>query len=1020
MATVDGGRILVTVEGRDVNLTQLLQRVQVQMNAGVAAARNYDTSLAALAPTQKRLEAENISYAQSLARNAVASGNFASAQRILASAIAQVTPNTTAAQNALTQLQSITNKMNTTVQQSSGVFSAGAAALTKLIGVYFVASTAAQGFYSIVQAGNEQEKTLTTFKVLSGSTENYQKNLATAREQQRKFGGSLTDTVEGMTEFANLANRTGVDIARLTNLARALAIIDPAQGFKGAGIALKEFFSGNITSLSRRFEIPREVLNSLNKIQDPIRKFQELQTVLEQFGVTQDLINSQSSTAASFERMTGSFQDAKAALGQLIANKGIPEFFASIFRSVESGITVLNNVPAKIRQFQIAVIQAGGSVDVMNGKIQNANSQIGAFAQHIPQISAAQVQFVQMLQKQGTSQEVITSKLEQTSGLMDKLTQQMTTQGAVQETVWNGGKDKVTTYQVALLQLASVNDAGAAAANSYAIAFGQNALTIDQATQLANQYAQQLLNTSTASQTATNSTFELNAALYQQASDSLSASLAGDVLKTTQEQLYNAAIAAIQGTNSLGAAAGILAAQFQLPIDKARELIGLLSQIGQQQHIQLVKENRDDLRNYRANASAPQPLSSDFLADQKKRNDDLRDSEIGLAKARGDNVTALRLLNQVQAQYTKGSAEYNKIEAEKLSLANKGKSGGAPKLNANEKLNNALLAQNDKFNDKEEDEERRHYQRLEKIYEDYQKKLEAQQRKNESSKRSSRFSFYEGNTGKGIDTLKFADEYEKAFRKAQEIAQQGHAKLSEEYLALRQEQIEKERELAQEEADILADKDLSKQEKDAAIEYVEGKKKLLAELQAEQIKQLEEGGDALENERNQQLAEEEDAYSTHADKIQLQADRAMRAKIEASVRAKKAIDDENKSLLDQERIYNSIIAKAGSNGTAVNTPAQGNSIPSSTNTNAVSIVAAQPLPIDIKNAQDVLLVRQADLFLVSDQDAYAAIDTSTGRLESKLVDVVAGLQTNADRITSSVQSLESAIGRIRFPNVVGP
>lgn len=47
-----------------------------------------------------------------------------------------------------------------------------------------------------------------------------------------------------MSNFANLSKRTGIEIDKLTNLARAMAVIDPAQGFKGAGIALKEFFSG--------------------------------------------------------------------------------------------------------------------------------------------------------------------------------------------------------------------------------------------------------------------------------------------------------------------------------------------------------------------------------------------------------------------------------------------------------------------------------------------------------------------------------------------------------------------------------------------------------------------------------------------------------------------------------------------------------------------------------------------------------------------------------------------------------
>lgn len=239
--SVDGGRIVVRVEGKDIGLSDLLARINSQMNQAGSAARTYASQISSIDPIAQRSDRSLASYAQALARNATAAGDNAGAQQILAQALQQITPATTTATNVQTQLQQSINKSAQEAEKQSRSFTTTASGLQTLIGGYFVATRVISAFGDVIAKGNELEKTLTTFRVLSGSQEQYQKNLQLAREQQDKFGGSLNDTVEGMASFANLSKRTGVNIAELTNTARALAIIDPAQGFKGAGIALKEF-----------------------------------------------------------------------------------------------------------------------------------------------------------------------------------------------------------------------------------------------------------------------------------------------------------------------------------------------------------------------------------------------------------------------------------------------------------------------------------------------------------------------------------------------------------------------------------------------------------------------------------------------------------------------------------------------------------------------------------------------------------------------------------------------------------
>lgn len=260
MPVLDGGRIVVTLEGRDSNLSTLLSRIESQMNSGIASARVYDTTMARISATQARVESSTAAYAQSLGRGARLAGDFAGEQRILANALGQLTPNTTAASNAANQLQQSINKSAQAQKEANSIFTNAATGFNKLIGAYFAVSAAASVFTEAISAGNELEKQQTILKGLSGSQEKYEKNLAAAKAQQDKFGGSLKDNIESLSGFANLSNRTGIEITRLGNLARALATVDPVQGFKGASVALKEFFSGMLilppfsTPLSTRKE----------------------------------------------------------------------------------------------------------------------------------------------------------------------------------------------------------------------------------------------------------------------------------------------------------------------------------------------------------------------------------------------------------------------------------------------------------------------------------------------------------------------------------------------------------------------------------------------------------------------------------------------------------------------------------------------------------------------------------------------------------------------------------------------
>src|SRR5688500_642986 len=130
--------ITVSVEGKDVGLTSLLQKVQASMNTSLKTADEYARGIANISPAQLKAEASSLRYAQSLARSQAATGQSGQAINTLATALQKVTPNTNAANSAVVQLQGLLDKL--------GVSSTNAA--TGITKVAFAAGTAGD-----IQAG---------------------------------------------------------------------------------------------------------------------------------------------------------------------------------------------------------------------------------------------------------------------------------------------------------------------------------------------------------------------------------------------------------------------------------------------------------------------------------------------------------------------------------------------------------------------------------------------------------------------------------------------------------------------------------------------------------------------------------------------------------------------------------------------------------------------------------------------------------------------------------------------------
>jgi hypothetical protein len=173
------------------------------------------------------------------------------------------------------------------------------------------------GIKEVLDQANQLEKTSATISALAGNFQTYSNVIAIAQKQQEKFGGSLNEQLAGFSNLVPISRKFNVNMEQLDNVARRLAIVDPLQGFSGASIALKEFFSGDITSLSRRFEIDRSSLNAIKGIADQGERLQALDDVLASMGISSAVLTARSNTAAaSFDKLGGNWANTMTLVGQ--------------------------------------------------------------------------------------------------------------------------------------------------------------------------------------------------------------------------------------------------------------------------------------------------------------------------------------------------------------------------------------------------------------------------------------------------------------------------------------------------------------------------------------------------------------------------------------------------------------------------------------------------------------------------------------------------------------------------------
>lgn len=103
------------------------------------------------------------------------------------------------------------------------------------------------------------------FRKMAGSEERATAEMKNLRKMADDTGQSYIQLVEGATSLLPAIKKSNVELTKTVSIAQRLAIIDPAQGIEGAGIAIREFLSGEYNSLVRRFEMDRGRLQAIKE-----------------------------------------------------------------------------------------------------------------------------------------------------------------------------------------------------------------------------------------------------------------------------------------------------------------------------------------------------------------------------------------------------------------------------------------------------------------------------------------------------------------------------------------------------------------------------------------------------------------------------------------------------------------------------------------------------------------------------------------------------------------------------------
>jgi hypothetical protein len=239
--------------------------------------------------------------------------------------------------------------------------------LSTWMGLQFAFDMSIGKMVEFINQANELDRAATTVYALGKTWENFSYALRLAGEQQAKFGGNLAEIAQAMTAVIPMSLQYGISLEKVNEISQRLAILNPMQGYEGAAIALKEFFGGNVTSLSRRFEIDRTTLNNVLQLGDSVDRLNALDKALNNMGVSTELLTARTqSSAVAFDRAAATSNNLSIMAGQMSRNwfSGMAEAYSSWGEFAQQSVL-------RTQEMQDAIIDAEKKFSIVNERFQS-------------------------------------------------------------------------------------------------------------------------------------------------------------------------------------------------------------------------------------------------------------------------------------------------------------------------------------------------------------------------------------------------------------------------------------------------------------------------------------------------------------------------------------------------------------------------------------------------------------------------------------------------------------------------
>lgn len=926
--------LVVEVKGRDVNVEALMRRVEAQLKAAESAAqRTGGTFGGSLTTGQARAAAEARKLSVAQAQVGLTSQRVATEQQRTAAAMSQAAAAKSRAEAAALRLARAQDQAANASQRSAGfarqMGDAFSSSLAGIVGPAAAAGVALGAIVKTVQSFGEAFR----FKAeLDATTASIRAQLTGVRDSNAVFSegqafankykltqAELTATLQSSIGVMRTSNASTTDL--LETLSR-LQVLAPEKPISEAARAVRELASGDTTSIKELFNISARDANRMKtEIQGGADAVQVLSRFLDTAGIGMDALAIKTRGASGKMRELAQAQEElKLAQAEFAQGPGLALLQGQI-QTTRGATRLLSGDFDTIRQ---SMVQAGNDGSVVFSAF---NTVLGGSLESIRQVQNAATAAQQ---------------------------QQTAVTAAAIPVIQSAAHADLVHADAALAAAQAMRDHGVAAA----------------AVSLQMQLSAEATNAATlAEQTHT-------AAMTEDALKAQVAAVEAQTLALRKGELARqaeiAANALIASGNAGAAAAGRLASSSSL-VDQLTAAYLRLRAAQIAATGAALANTRVDKAN--SDAAEVQANKRSVLAGQRKQ--EIADYQKAQAAARnyqkeiGNIGPALARAEAELAQLPKGSAaafdkmtEIVRLKEQQAQAAKRGaaKAGGAARLSDQQKLNNTLLADQEKFQDRAEAAEQAHQQKIIDIEREFQKKSLEQQRANEVSKRQGELDFLKSLTGSELNATKegraeiqrINEQFYAEFAAAQEEAQKGNAKQSEEMVAQAKRRADVELQYAEEIERARKEKNASE------VTRLEALREKERQLLEEQAKQIAIAGDPNVKARDEALTEEERRFAEQQGKIGDAAEAAEQRKVNAAIRAGKAIDQENLKLQEQEAILNRIGGGAAGGATG-----GGGAVPSPPSTTAPTgnapldfsavvsaIDALQPLLDAVRNAVD--------------------------------------------------------------------